>query len=735
VLGETRGWVELPEEEGQLSEEDYADATEGIVDYLRATAAKHGQPVRARRTADRTLEQEEALQAEARGYLAQDGVDASQVAVEVVELEDVSMKDAPEVKYDTDKKHMLRTYDQGDIHVMEASCAALLARKPDDSEVWRALTISRLRLNLWDAALESARQWIEHDPFALAPRNAEALALAGLGCYGEARARLEQLAIEVEAQDAAMAAELREGVWRIDELWREPEPGVCSLSARLGPVLLGLRPPHFYLPNFADSVGPVALLQAEPEELGGGQSHRRKIVTTADVAKGGLLLVQSPLVFGLLEEDGHVERLADGLATAATTSSRSAALLELLADDGPLAPGDDALAVATDARRQRPGGAWSREPAEMPRRLEACRRVVERSRLDTGRAYAGVWPLPGLARHSCWPSANATFFGDTLVARAARDLRAGDEVTFSFLDALEPLEVRREAAMERCGGFWCRCPRCEAEEALPPAAAEAAERLRLVFQLNSSRTTAVKERLMVQMEAKKHDFQRRFDYFRNAGARRYHDGLVGLADRFRELNGRRIEDDDLEEVRELLPEPIEPHLVDVPPDLAEELLEALRAFEEDLDSLGLEGQQRHWFVASHLTYYNEANVLVALQKDAPAQRWLVQRMLAALAATAPGSFLHQRMSIYNWQLAAQSEDPGLEHYVPSQDPAPREKEIAHECMKLRYGDDINLMEMDAAMARTAVSQCRDENFCWEVSWCIGATAREQNPDITQGSLP
>lgn len=43
------------------------------------------------------------------------------------------------------------------------------------------------------------------------------------------------------------------------------------------------RPPHFFLPNFADSIGPVRVANAEPEELGGGSSHPRKLLATRDV--------------------------------------------------------------------------------------------------------------------------------------------------------------------------------------------------------------------------------------------------------------------------------------------------------------------------------------------------------------------------------------------------------------------------------------------------------------------
>ena len=53
------------------------------------------------------------------------------------------------------------------------------------------------------------------------------------------------------------------------------------------------RPPHYFLPNFANSIGPIKVVQAEEEELGGGAIHPRKIIVTRDVEADRLLFYLS----------------------------------------------------------------------------------------------------------------------------------------------------------------------------------------------------------------------------------------------------------------------------------------------------------------------------------------------------------------------------------------------------------------------------------------------------------
>lgn len=258
----------------------------------------------------RSEEQEEDLQQFAREWLEDQGMDYDPSNLKVIEVKDRTMKEDPEKKYRVDKTLMMETYDRGEIQLMEKTCTDLLAVKPHDAEVWRMRTLGRLRLKLWDAALEAARRWIAFEPQSLNPRCAEAFAQAGSQDseqVKEARVRFAQLYKEVTKMEGDgirdVSVELQECVWRCDELLghRKTEESKveacrpCNLSARPATVLTGARPPHFFLPNFADSIGPVKVVQAEPEELGGGASHPRKLVVTQDVEAGDPLFVQKCL--------------------------------------------------------------------------------------------------------------------------------------------------------------------------------------------------------------------------------------------------------------------------------------------------------------------------------------------------------------------------------------------------------------------------------------------------------
>lgn len=76
-----------------------------------------------------------------------------------------------------------------------------------------------------------------------------------------------------------------------------------------------------------------------------------------------------------------------------------------------------------------------------------------------------VYKLPSLFNHSCDPSVHVTWeHGDaTLVARAARDVSPGEELTITYIDADASTSTRRET-LEQSYGFHCVCHRCLAEE-------------------------------------------------------------------------------------------------------------------------------------------------------------------------------------------------------------------------------------------------------------------------------
>lgn len=709
-------------------------AVQSVIDSLSMNAAAMGKDVLVRRGNQRAEDEEAKLQREAKEYLESEGFDTSEMKLDIIEINEKTMGDDPEVKYRNDKTLLMETFDRGDIQLLETSCAALLARHPEDTEVWQVLTRSRLRLKLWDAALESARRWIAFEPRALNPRCAEAFALAGSqqdDYLGEARARFAQLAKEVTALGevgAEAAAELQECVWRVEELQnhrtqvrasRAEGDQSCLLSARPATVITGARPSHFFLPSFADAVGPVKVQFCESLEYGGGQSHHRKIVVTEDVQAGDLLFVQSPLVFGLVEQPEQMERLSEALVTAATSSAHAAARLDLMLDDKPLEDDSNIVEKLFDPQFTRPLP-WSKDPETMIEHLKTCEQLMERSKVFTGRGYCGLWPMMAMARHSCAPTANATFWGDILVARASRKLKAGDEVTFTFFEVYGQVELRQQAAMKN-GGFVCRCPRCEVQASIDPRADAAADKLRAKFVANYSRINGIKEELTFKMEAKQKEFERRYECLRNPDEqRKFEQGLSGLADRFREMNGRQVTDEDISALQDYMPEMNEPAMVKVPKKLQDELLTAVLDFESEIRSLGLSEQVANWQICDQLIYYGETLVLLRLGSDLPAQRRLVESLLPAIAETVPGCFEHQRFAVFLWEVAVQCEDPTLSQLDPTRELVPNERAKVRECLRIRYGRDLSPMEEDAAMARTSCSRSElDENWMWEITWCIG----------------
>ncbi|CAL1144921.1 unnamed protein product [Cladocopium goreaui] len=68
-----------------------------------------------------------------------------------------------------------------------------------------------------------------------------------------------------------------------------------------------------------------------------------------------------------------------------------------------------------------------------------------------GKTVSGIFLLASLVNHSCQPSAARIFLGDMMFVRAARHMRAGDEVTDGYVSVVQPATERRKAIRERYG--------------------------------------------------------------------------------------------------------------------------------------------------------------------------------------------------------------------------------------------------------------------------------------------
>ncbi|XP_068325883.1 methyltransferase FGSG_00040-like [Pyrus communis] len=76
----------------------------------------------------------------------------------------------------------------------------------------------------------------------------------------------------------------------------------------------------------------------------------------------------------------------------------------------------------------------------------------------------GLWVLASFINHSCVPNARRMHIGDYVMVHASRDVKAGEEITFTYFDVLSPLEKRNESC--KTWGFRCNCNRCKFEEKL-----------------------------------------------------------------------------------------------------------------------------------------------------------------------------------------------------------------------------------------------------------------------------
>ncbi|XP_031475102.1 methyltransferase FGSG_00040 [Nymphaea colorata] len=74
----------------------------------------------------------------------------------------------------------------------------------------------------------------------------------------------------------------------------------------------------------------------------------------------------------------------------------------------------------------------------------------------------GLWILASFINHSCNPNARRLHVGDRILVHSSKDLRKGEEITFSYFDTFLPLKKRQE--LGKNWGFLCKCERCKVEE-------------------------------------------------------------------------------------------------------------------------------------------------------------------------------------------------------------------------------------------------------------------------------
>lgn len=79
---------------------------------------------------------------------------------------------------------------------------------------------------------------------------------------------------------------------------------------------------------------------------------------------------------------------------------------------------------------------------------------------------AGIWINASYINHSCLPNIQTAFIGDMMIIRAAKDLDAGSELTYSYIGLLGTYEERHSGLKHY--GFQCTCGRCLSDKEILP---------------------------------------------------------------------------------------------------------------------------------------------------------------------------------------------------------------------------------------------------------------------------
>ncbi|XP_022996186.1 uncharacterized protein LOC111491461 [Cucurbita maxima] len=219
-------------------------------------------------------------------------------------------------------------------------------------------------------------------------------------------------------------------------------------------------------PELAEFIGPVQIRRS-------GISGRG-LFATKNVDSGTLLLVTKAIAIerGILPEncDENAQlvmwkNFVDKVTDSATKSTKTKNLIGLLstgeAEDDLDVPEMSVFKPETEDQIR------STEMSKILSVLDINALVEDAASakvLGKNSDYYGVglWVLASFINHSCSPNARRLHIGDHIMVHAARDIKTGEEITFSYFDPLSPWKDRKR--MSETWGFNCKCKRCRFEE-------------------------------------------------------------------------------------------------------------------------------------------------------------------------------------------------------------------------------------------------------------------------------
>ncbi|KAE8442535.1 hypothetical protein EG329_003250 [Mollisiaceae sp. DMI_Dod_QoI] len=109
----------------------------------------------------------------------------------------------------------------------------------------------------------------------------------------------------------------------------------------------------------------------------------------------------------------------------------------------------------------------SRDSIEDPELDRASNYTPVKQHKDSSLSTTGVWILASYINHSCDPTCMRSFIGDLQIVRAARDMPANTELTFSYITRDAPGKMNQTLSIG--WGFQCDCAICVDDRKTPPA--------------------------------------------------------------------------------------------------------------------------------------------------------------------------------------------------------------------------------------------------------------------------
>jgi len=109
----------------------------------------------------------------------------------------------------------------------------------------------------------------------------------------------------------------------------------------------------------------------------------------------------------------------------------------------------------------------------------------------------GIWIQASYINHSCNSTCERSFIGDFQIVKAARDMPANTELTFSYITMEEPAAMNKK--LSEGWGFKCNCALCVDDRATPSSTK--AQRRKLINGFSRPNTSILKkEEVIEQLE-------------------------------------------------------------------------------------------------------------------------------------------------------------------------------------------------------------------------------------------